>query len=83
MKHKHTPPREFSAGHFTELVVRHYWPPMFESSIAWSPFELKRQQAAEAGRVAAPANGNGWAAGTILLPGTPKHAAPGKLERVA
>ena len=83
MKRKHTPAREFSAGHFTELVAKHNWPPRFEPQMVWNAEEAKRKEAARLGREAAIANGTGWAAGTILLPGTPKHAAPGKLERVA
>lgn len=83
MKRKHTPAREFPAGHFTEMVRRHHWPPMFESQMVWDAAEAKRKEAARLGREAAIANGTGWKQGTLVLPGTPKWLAPQDMERVA
>ncbi len=81
MKRKHTPPREFSAGHFTELVAKHNWPPRFEPQMVWNAEEAKRKEAARLGREAAIANGTGWVHGTLVLPGTPKWLAPKARER--
>lgn len=76
MKKRKLMPRDYSPGHFTELIRAHNWPPRFEPMADMNSGEFYRAQAASAAREQAKAEGKGWGAGTIVLPGTPKHAAP-------
>jgi hypothetical protein len=69
-------------GFFTALVLQHNWPPM------WQPAEYRwpALRGAAAAAAALPvlaaaqrraAAGVGWGKGTLPMPGTPKHEAPG------
>jgi hypothetical protein len=72
---KRSPPREYAPGYFTALSRAADWPPGFVASYESSADE-RRRLAAERGRQQALANGTGWGAGTIVLPGTPKWFKP-------
>lgn len=70
-----TPARDYPPGYFTELIRKHNFPPMFEP--------CARRMEVRFGGVApvteedfARARG-GWGAGTMDMPRTPSHAAPG------
>lgn len=80
MKRK-TDPVTFPPGHFTALIREHNWPPGFEPQVVWRHDDHLRQEAARHAREESAANGRGWGNGTITLPKTPKHSAPGTMRR--
>ena len=74
------PAHMLTGAYFSELVKRHNWPPMFEpradsankmpAQLGLSPAERERR--AELGI--------GWGNGSMVMPNSPKHRAPGWLK---
>lgn len=60
----------YGAGFFTSLMRAHDWPPGFVSRTA---DHVPTRLSGAAGNVAL----GGWGNGTLPMPGTPKHTAPG------
>ena len=59
--------KNYPPGYFTDLIRRHDFPPRFRAQ----PTPKKPPQ--QNGR-------GGWGDGTMNMPGTPKHAAPGSMN---
>jgi hypothetical protein len=77
LKKVETPAKEYPPGYFLEPVYANgTWPPM------WRPAYLEPSQSAACREAAIRSRqqGKGWASGTILMPGTPKHLAPTDME---
>lgn len=70
--------KEYPPGYFLEPVYADgvTWPPM------WRPSYLEPSQSAACREAAIRSRqqGKGWASGTIIMPGTPKHLAPTDME---
>lgn len=68
----------YPPGYFSELVVKHDWPPEFRPSTAVVDRISGSAASARssATREAAAARGEAWGIGRILLPGTPLQAKP-------
>ena len=73
-----TPAADYPPGYFTALVRQHNWPPM------WQPATLPVDRTPRHIDMSAEAlrrrsESVGWGSGTIVLPGTPVHKAPGPM----
>jgi hypothetical protein len=78
---KRTPTKTYPPGYFTESMTRHNWPPRFVSKMDAASTSAHHQRASAKARELAVEHGLGWGTGTIVLPNTPKHQAPGMMER--
>ena len=69
------PQQEVKPGYYTELIVRHNWPPNYRPH-PWDSRAETNAANARANHASAAAAGAGWGTGTIPMPNTPKHLAP-------
>ena len=74
----------YPAGYFLALVRQWNWPPRFEPQApAPKPGAQGLAAAGRRGREVSIVNGVGWGNGTLVLPNTPRHLAPGMMRKVA
>ena len=66
----------YAPGHFTSLIHKHNWPPMWQPSQTPEQRAVDAEKAARVARWRAAAAGKGWAQGTLPMPNTPKNALP-------
>lgn len=67
-------------GYFTELIRKHNWPPMWESS--WEASKNQHLAAATTqSRAVQVSTGVGWGLGTVVMANTPKNERPAWLHK--
>lgn len=70
------PAHMLAPGYFLALVRRHDWPPGFAAGLDARPAEQRVTSHSIAERERQTNEAVGWANGTVLMAGTPKHPRP-------